>query len=132
MTFAVLAAVALSARAATITWGLGGELRLVKGSSSDYLTDAVSSIDAGAPEVAAGSYFALVYVGQGQSTFEIGAVTENSIVIDSATSEKAIAAFAVDQYGYPDPFSIDTSTSAFANGASFGVVWFNGKTFDYI
>ena len=135
LSFAAFAAVALSAQAATITWGHGGIVLLVEKTSSDYLNDAVVATDDSAPEVNAGSYFALVYVGQEKSTFDIGSITTDSIVNygkETGSELQATAAFSVDEYGYTDPYSIDTITSGYDSKASFGVVWFNGKSFDYI
>ena len=137
MTLAAFAAVALSAQAATITWGLGGEVLLVDASSSDYLADAVSATSASAPSVGSGSYLALVYVGQNQSSFDIANITTDSIVVDSNGNTPATVGLAVDEYGYQDPYSTSTITitspsPAYSANSSFGIVWFNGTSFDYI
>ena len=126
MTFAAFAAVALSAQAATISWGVGADVYLME-TGADFGTALLATESTLAP--AAGSYLALVYVGQGQDSFDIGAITQDSVV---ASAEYAIdtSAGGVDF----DPFVTDTRTTAYADGASFGVVWFDAGSgsFDYI
>ena len=117
MTLAAFAAVALSAQAATITWGLGADVYLMK--DGDSYDAAVLATDASfAP--ADGSYLALVYVGQGVDSFNIANITAASVV--------ASAPYAIDtSMGGVDynPFTTDTDTTAYEDGASFGVVWFD-------
>ena len=126
MTLAAFAAVALSSQAATITWGLGADVYLME-TGSDFASAVLAGTD-GAPSVADGAYLALVYVGQGVDSFDIGDITGDSVV-DSAP-------FAVDgdgaSYADYDPFSTDTRTTAYSDGASFGVVWFDGNAFSYV
>ena len=129
LAFAAVVAIAVQAQAATISWGLGADVYLMK-AGEDY-TSAVLADDANAPEVAAGSYLALVYLGQGVDTFNISDITDASVVDTSA--------YAIDTsmggVDY-DPFVKDTIVSAttYADGASFGVVWYDAGSskFDYI
>ena len=129
LAFAAVVAIAVQAQAATISWGLGADVYLMK-AGEDY-TSAVLADDANAPEVAAGSYLALVYLGQGVDSFNISDITADSVVDTSA--------YAIDTsmggVDY-DPFVKDTIVAAtkYADGASFGVVWFDGGSskFDYI
>ena len=124
-----LAAMALHTQAATITWGLGADVYLMK-SGEDY-TSAVLASDDAAPEVAAGSYLALVYLGQNVLTFDIADISSDSVV--------ETAPFAIDTslggVDY-DPFQTDTDVAApkYSDNASFAVVWFDGGSgkFDYI
>ena len=122
----VLSAIAVQAQAATINWGLGADVYLMKG--SDFSTAKVAyesdlTVDSGA-------YLALVYVGSGADTFDIGSVTAASVV--------AQASYAIDTdnstYCDWDPAITKTTISAsdYADGSSFAVVWFTGKSFDYI
>ena len=133
ITIAAFAAFAVGSQAATITWGLGGEVLLVDSKSPDFLADAVSAEDASAPTIGAGSYLALVYVGQDQNSFDIGSITADSIVVDKNGS-LATVALATDGTGYQDPYDTATITapSAYSANSSFGIVWFNGTSFDYI
>ncbi len=130
LAFAAFVAMAVQAQAATISWGLGADVYLMK-AGEDY-TSAVLADDDSAPEVAAGSYLALVYLGQGVDSFNISDITADSVV--------DTAAYAIDtSMGGVDykPFQTDTDvndTTKYADGASFGVVWFDGGSskFDYI
>ena len=124
MTFAAFAAVALSAQAATISWGVGADVYLME-TGADFGTALLATESTLAP--AAGSYLALVYVGQGQDSFDIGAITQDSVV---ASAEYGIDT-SMGGVDY-DPYSTDTITAAYADGASFGIVWFNGDSFDYV
>lgn len=80
MILAAFAAVALSAQAATISWGLGADVYLVKASSTDFAADALVPYASGAPTVVAGSYLALVYVGQDTTSFNIADISDTSVV----------------------------------------------------
>ena len=121
-----LSAIAVQAQAATINWGLGADVYLMKG--SDFSTAKVAyesdlTVDSSA-------YLALVYVGSGVSTFDIGSINADSVV--------AQAAYAIDtdnaSYCDWDPALTKTNVSAndYADGSSFAVVWYTGKAFDYI
>ena len=129
MTLAAFAAVALSAQAATITWGLGADIYLLE-EGKDFSTAKVAYETTLVPE--SGSYLALVYVGQNQDSFDIASITAASVV-DSM-------AYALDtdgsSYADYDPYSKTTIASAttYSDGASFGVVWFDAGTgqFHYI
>lgn len=121
-----LSAIAVQAQAATINWGLGADVYLMKG--SDFSTAKVAyesdlTVDSGA-------YLALVYVGSGVNTFDVGTINADSVV--------AQAAYAIDSdnasYCDWDPAAITTQVSAskYADGSSFAVVWFTGKAFDYV
>ena len=129
MTLAAFAAVAASAQAATITWGLGADIYLME-KDADIGTAKVAYESSLTPET--GSYLALVYVGQGKDSFSIGDITSASVV--------ASASYALDtdgsSYADYDPFSTITTVPAtsYADGASFGVVWYDAAAgaFDYI
>ena len=121
-----LSAIAVQAQAATINWGLGADVYLMKG--SDFSTAKVAyqsdlTVDSGA-------YLALVYVGSGVNTFDVGTINADSVV--------AQAAYAIDSdnasYCDWDPALTTTTVSAssYADGSSFAVVWYTGKTFDYV
>ena len=123
----VLAAVAVSAQATTLDWGLGGEIYLME--KGKTYADAIIATDAAAPAVPGGAYLALVYVGQNADSFDIGDITASSI--------KDTMPYAVDTtYGGADydPYqqTYTISPNDYVNGASFGVVWFNGESFDYV
>ena len=121
-----LSAIAVQAQAATINWGLGADVYLMKG--SDFSTAKVAydsdlTVDSGA-------YLALVYVGSGVDTFDIGSVDADSVV--------AQASYAIDTdkstYCDWDPAITKTTIAAadYADNSSFAVVWFTGKAFDYV
>ena len=135
LTFAALAAFAASAQAATITWGFGGDVYLVKASSTDYVGDAIAASDATAPEVKTGSYLALVYVGQDVTSFNIGDVSVANV---TAAGDPATADYAIDSSYFSDydPYQLSSITveGAYTTGASFGVVWYDAgrKKFDYV
>ena len=129
MTFAAFAAVALSAQAATIGWGVGADVYLME-AGKNYTSAVLANEATFAP--ANGSYLALVYVGQNQDSFDIADITQDSVV--------ATAPYAIDTsmggVDY-DPFEIYTDTTAYSDNASFGVVWFdagaaNGGAFTYL
>jgi len=129
MTLAAFAAFAVGTQAATISWGLGGDVYLVDSDSGDYLGDAVLASASGAPTVTDGSYLALVYVGQNKDSFSLGDI---STVVDTAS-------YGIEPYDGGcdfDPYSTDTVVSAadYSSGASFGLVWFDAKrnTFDFV
>lgn len=134
-TLAAFAALAVSAQAATITWGFGGDVYLVKANSTDYVGDAVAASAAGAPEVKAGSYLALVYVGQDVSSFDIANVSIASV---TDKGDPATAAYGIDTSYFSDydPYQLASITveGDYASGASFAVVWFDAgrNKFDYI
>lgn len=125
--FIALAALAAHAQAATINWGLGADVYLMK-AGEDY-TSAKIAYDAGLT-VDSGAYLALVYVGSGVDTFNIADISDASVV--------AKASYAIDTdnstYCDFDPYLTETNVSAsdYADGSSFGVVWFTGSKFDYI
>ena len=131
MTFAALAAFAMSTQAATIMWGLGGDVRLVNASSANYLSDAVLADDDSAPTVADGSYLALVYVGQNANSFSI-----NDISSDSEVETMAYNIAPYDGGVDYEPFSSDAfiSPTDYSAGASFGIVWYDAgrKAYDYV
>ncbi len=121
-----LSAIAVQAQAATITWGFGADVYLMKG--SDFSTAEVAyksdlTVDSGA-------YLALVYVGAGVSTFDVGSLTSDSVV--------AQVSYGIDTdnatYCDWDPYSTTTTIAAtkYADGSSFAVVFYTGKTFDYV
>lgn len=121
-----LSAIAVQAQAATINWGLGADVYLMKG--SDFSTAKVAyESDL---KVDSSAYLALVYVGSGVSTFDIGSINADSVV--------AQASYAIDTdnatYCDWDPALTKTNVSAtdYADGSSFAVVWYTGKSFDYI
>ena len=128
MTFAAFAAVALSSQAATINWGLGADVYLMK--NGDFSTAAVPYETTITP--VSGSYLALVYVGQDQNSFDIANITQDSVI--------ATSAYALDtdgsSYADWDPYTTTTSVSAstYADGASFSVVWYDAGSgkFDYV
>lgn len=121
-TLAVLAMLAGSASAASITWGFGGQVYVSKDGSSAVLgtsfTDTVPWS------------LALVYVGQGKNTFDIGSLTEASVV-DSVTYGISTSGKTAGKW---NPANKTKDTTAYADGASFAVVLFDtaAKTFDYI
>lgn len=122
-----MAAIAVQSQAATIGWGLGADIYLIKG-GQDYTTaqiayDSTLTVDPSA-------YLALVYIGQNQDSFNIADITDASVV------ESAPYALDTDGSTYADydPYSTYTNVGSptFSDGASFAVVWFNGKNFDYV
>ncbi len=139
LAFAAFVAMTVSAHAATITWGLGADVYLVKASSTDYASDAVVPYADGAPTVNGSSYLALVYVGSDVATFSIDTISDSSVVIDK-NGDRAIALYALDtdgsSYADYDPYTITTQVSAdnYADKSSFSVVWFDAERgkFDYV
>ena len=121
-----LAFFAIQAKSATIFWGLGADVYLMKG--SDFSTASVAyesdlTVDPGA-------YLALVYVGSGVDSFDIGSINADSVVA------KANYAIDTDNATYcdwdPALTTTTVSASSYADGSSFAVVWYTGKTFDYV
>lgn len=125
-TLAVLAALATSAQAASVLWGFGGKVYLYDGK------DTVVSTDSSAPAVDAGSYLALVYLGQNVTSYSLSDITETKVVDQMdygiATTGKAAA------QGKWNPNTSTYNDASMASGASFTVLFFNGETssFDYI
>ena len=125
-TLAVLAALATSAQAASIMWGFGGKVYLNDGTSTVLGTEST------APAVAAGSYLALVYLGQNVTSYNLSDITAAKVVdqmdygITTTGKSSAIGKWSPNTKTYDDT----TMTS----GASFTVLFYNGATssFDYI
>ena len=121
------AAIAVQAQAATINWGLGADVYLMK-AGEDYTTAQVAYEST--LEVNSAAYLALVYIGQGEDSFDISDITEDSVV--------ATSAYAIDtdnsSYCDWDPAVTTTQVAAtkYADGASFAVVWYDGTKFDYV
>jgi hypothetical protein len=133
-TLAVLAALATSAQAASITWGFGGKVYLNKGDATVLATDTL------APAVANGSYLALVYLGQNVSSYDLATLTS-----DIADTTKAAKVVDTLDYGITTTgkssaigkWNPNTSTYADANmasGASFAILFYNAEksAFDYV
>lgn len=127
LTIIALTALAVQVNAATITWGLGADIYLMK-AGEDFSTAKVAyesdlTVDSAA-------YLALVYVGSNVSTFDVASIT-SAAVVDSTPYD-----LDTDNASYADwnPASITTDVlaSSYADGSSFAVVWFNGKSFDYV
>lgn len=127
---AAFAALAMSASAASITWGFGGQVYVSEdGSAATLSTSSTADMT--------GWCLALVYVGQNKDTFNIADVSTSSIVNDENTSSAATLAYKVATTGKNagkwDPTTITSTTTAYADGASFAVVWYDGASnFDYI
>lgn len=127
-TFAVLAALATSAQAASVLWGFGGLVYLNKG------TDTVLSTASGAPKIADGSYLALVYLGQNVQSYSLSDLTKEGTtakVVDQmdygiTTTGKSSA------IGKWDPTSATYDDLNMKSGASFTVLFYNGSAFDYV
>lgn len=124
--FLALALCATQSFAATITWGFGADVYLMK--QGETYSDAVlASKYTGT--IPAGAYLALVYVGQGTDSLEIDSISSSSEVDKMAYDVEG-------GEGYCDwkPFSQDITVGAstYADGASFSVVWFNGSSYDYV
>ena len=122
-----LIALATQIQAATISWGVGADIYLMK-AGEDFSTAKIAySSDL---TVDSSAYLALVYGGSGVDSFDIADVSAASVI--------ASAAFAIDTdnatYCDWDPYltTTDIAASSYADGSSFAVVWFNGKSFDYI
>lgn len=122
-TLAVLAALAGSASAASITWGFGGTIYVAETKNAEAVrADTYTGTMPWA--------LALVYVGQGQDSFSIDALTETSVIdtLDYAVSTSKKGA------GGWSPSTTTTTTTAYEDGASFAVVLWDASTkaFDYI
>ena len=125
-TLAVLAALATSAQAASIMWGFGGKVYLNDGTST------ILSTESSAPAVAAGSYLALVYLGQNVTSYSLSDITTDMAVdklnYGITTTGKASAV------GKWSPNTSTYDDTSMASGASFTVLFYNGATsaFDYV
>ena len=129
MTLVAFVAAVASAQAAAITWGLGADIYLLE-EGKDFSTAKVAYETTLVPE--SGSYLALVYVGQNQDSFDIANITSASVVDTLAYGLDTDGS----TYADWDPYQ-KTSTapaSTYADGASFGVVWFDAGSsqFRYI
>lgn len=131
---AALAALATSSHAASIAWGFGGKVYLNKGS------DTVLSTDASAPTVAAGSYLALVYLGQNVTSYDLSTLTSD--IADTTKAAKVVDTlnYAVvttgknSAKGYWSPNTSTYDDLSMASGASFTVLFYNAEksAFDYV
>ena len=124
-----LAAVALQTNAATIWWGLGADIYLMK-PGQDPASDSKIAFESELV-VDTSAYLALVCVGAGVNTFDIADISTGSVVDSMAYEIDTDNA----TYACWSPEEIKTTTvsaSKYADGSSFAVVWFNGKSFDYI
>lgn len=119
-------ALMLNASAATINWGFGGDVYLMK-NGDDYTSAVLAQNFTGT--VPTSAYLALVYVGSNASTFDIASIDESSVVASTPYSISP-------GEGYCDfnPYSVKTTITAakYSDGDSFAVVWFTGSKFDYI
>jgi len=127
LTLLALTAFAVQSYAATVNWGLGADVYLYKQGDSPSTAKIAYESDLSVPS---GAYLALVYVGNGVDTFDIGNVTAASVI--------AQAPYAIDTdnatYCDFDPYLTETqvSSSTYSDGSSFAVVWYNGEGFDYV
>lgn len=133
-TFAVLAALATTAQAASVLWGFGGKVYLNKGD------DTVLATATTAPEVASGSYLALVYLGQNVTSYDL--TTLSSDIADTTKAAKVVDSM---NYGIVTTgkssaigkWNPNTSTykdNSMVSGASFTVLFYNAasSSFDYV
>ncbi len=122
-----LAVLAMQSQGATISWGLGADVYLYKQGDSPSTAKIAYESDLSVPS---GAYLALVYVGNGVDSFDIGSITAQSVI---ATSSYAID---TDNSTYCDfdPYlkDSDVSASTYSDGSSFAVVWYDGEQFDYV
>lgn len=122
-----LVAFATQIQAATISWGIGADVYLMKAGESFSTAKVAYESDL---TVDTAAYLALVYVGSGVSSFDVSSITDDSVI--------ARASYAIDTdnstYCDWDPYltTTDVAASKYADGSSFGVVFFNGKNYDYI
>lgn len=121
-----VAIMAVSAQAASITWGFGGKVYLYDGSST------VLATDDSAPSVAAGSYLALVYLGQNVTSFSLDDISASNVKdqLDYGVVTTGKAA----SIGKWNPNTSTYDDMSMESGASFTVLFYNGATsaFDYI
>ncbi len=107
-------------------WGFGGKVYLNDGKST------VLATESSAPAVAAGSYLALVYLGQNVTSYSLSDITTDMAVdklnYGVTTTGKASAV------GKWSPNTSTYDDTSMASGASFTVLFYNGGTssFDYV
>ena len=123
---AALSAFTATVNAASITWGFGGKVYLYDGTTATLASEST------APAVAAGSYLALVYLGQNVTSYNLSDVTE-AMAVDKlsygvTTTGKSSA------IGKWNPNSSTYDDLNMQSGASFTVLFYNGATsaFDYV
>ena len=121
---AAFAALVGSASAAAITWGFGGQVYIAEKGKTPVLSTTYSgNVD---------WQLALVYVGQNQSSFDIGDLTADSVV-DTMDYAVSTATKTANKW---NPATTKTTTTAYADGASFAVVLFENAQdsvkFDYV
>ena len=125
-TLAVLAAFAVGASAATIQWGFGSNVYISENGSTAVKAETYSGT--------VPWKLALIYVGQNQSTFDLSVMTDSNTANDYTVLKTLDYAVGTSgkSAGKWSP-SLDTIYStAYANGASFAVVAYDGTKFDYV
>lgn len=126
-TFAVLALSAISASAATINWGFGGNTWVSEdGTTSKLAANFTGDKPAG--------YLALVYLGQYVTTISdavLSGLSENDVVTGAKAEYKMGTGRNASVWQIDNP-SATVSSSTYSIGASFAVLYYNGAKFDYI
>ena len=126
-TLAVLALSAISASAATINWGFGGNTWVSEdGTTSKLAANFTGDKPAG--------YLALVYVGQNVTALSdsiLSGLSESSVV-EGAKSEYKMGTGRNASVWQIDKPAATVSSTKYSIGASFAVLYYNGAKFDYV
>lgn len=118
---AIVCATAI-AQAASLKWGFGGKVYVSEnGSSSVLAADFTGSVSDSA-------YLALVYLGQNVSSIDIASITATSVV-DTISFGISTSGAAKNKW---NPATKTTDLASYNNGASFGIVFFDGDQFTMI
>ena len=134
--FAIVAAFATSASAASIMWGFGGKVYLYDGETDT----AILASDASAPAVNPDSYLALVYLGQNVESYTLAGLTKDIDDPEKAASVVDTLDYAIvtsgksNAIGKWDPNSNTYADADMVSGASFTILFFNAdsSTFEYV
>ena len=122
---AIVCAAAIS-QAAVVTWGFGGKVWLTEDGST-----AVAANNAAAPSVAAGSQLVLLYLGQGVDTIDLAKIGTDYTIVDSMnygiTTTGSTAA-----KGKWDPSAKNFTATGYSDGASFGIVFYDGSEYSKV
>lgn len=111
-------------QAASVTWGFGGKVYVSDDGSSSVLSTAYTGT------VSDSAYLALVYLGQNVSSIDIASITADNVVDQMAYSIKTSGTASAK--GKWNPATQTTDLAGYNNGASFGIVFFDGEEFTMI
>ena len=126
MIAAVVAMAAIASQAVSLQWGFGGKVWVTEdGTTAKLATDYTGKI-------ADNAALCLVYVGQNKNTFALGeggTLAQGQEVVGSIAYGVSASGMGKGKWS---PTTTSTDLSKYSDGASFGVVFFDGSKYSYV